>query len=94
MLKSAMEKFRTSKVNMLTTETQCLNAVDDGNESLLWLKRYGHLSFISLGHLKSKQLVQGTPKGIVLEKTCEVCMRRKQLDYLFSLIYLHEQYMH
>src|ERR1043165_2035881 len=60
-MQSEQGSNRTFKVNVETTETECLNTEGSEGYSKLWRKRLGHLNYRSLGHLSSKKLVRGIP---------------------------------
>lgn len=69
---------KTFKVNVVTTDTQCLNARSTEGESELWHKRLRHMNYRSLGHLSLNNLVHEIPKIVAPEKSCDICMRGKQ----------------
>lgn len=80
----ALEKNRTFKMNVEAVETQCLSITDIEEESNMWRKRLGHLNFKSLGHLSSKNIVQGIPNIAAQVKSCDVCMRDKKSRLPFT----------
>jgi len=61
-IRAPLSKNRTIKVNLDTTEIQCLVAANVEDESWLWHYIYGHLNFKSLNQLSSKQMVEGLPQ--------------------------------
>lgn len=75
---SKLRRNITLKVNVTTTDTQSLSARSTEGESELWHKRLEHLNYKSLWNMSSKNLVHVIPKIVVLEKSCDICMRGKQ----------------
>jgi hypothetical protein len=74
----------TFKVNVKTTDSECLSAISVVKESEWCHKRFGHLNFKSLGNMNSKKRVHGIPAIKKLEKSCNVCMRGKQPRLSFA----------
>lgn len=55
----------------------CLNT-DVQDQSQLWHRRYGHLSYIGLKTLKNKEMVRGLPSFSETEVICTDCLKGKQ----------------
>ena len=72
-------------MNVRSSYSEFLSAMNVVKESELWHKRFGHLNFRSLGHLKSKKLVHGIPTIKRPEKSCKVCMEGKKPRLPFAL---------
>ena len=83
-MESEQGRNRTFKVNVKTADSECLSATSVEKDSELWHRRFGHLNFRSLGHLKSKNLVHGIPTIKKPEKSCKVCMEGKQPRLSFA----------
>lgn len=83
LLQSNIEKNRTFKVNVKSTDVDCLNVVHSDDESWLWHRRYVHLNFRSLGDLRTKGMVIGVPSVRQPLDICEVCMKGKQARWPF-----------
>lgn len=77
-LKSAITKNKIWKASLKASESQCLYSSIRDEESWFCHKRYGHLNFRSLGKLNTMNLVEGLPKIVTLDKSCEMCMLGKQ----------------
>ncbi|KAK2372692.1 putative mitochondrial protein [Trifolium repens] len=83
-MESEQGRNRTFKVNVRTADSECLSATSVEKDSELWHRRFGHLNFRSLGHLKSKNLVHGIPTIKKPEKSCKVCMEGKKPRLSFA----------
>jgi len=75
--------FRENNVYMIDMSNMqcnatCLNAFND--DSWLWHRRLGHISFDHLSRINNKEAVKGIP-SLKFEKDCicDVCQLRKQI---------------
>jgi hypothetical protein len=77
-LKSKLTKNRTFMCSIQNAKDVCMSAASDEGVNWLWHMRYGHLNFISLSYLSTKNLVSGLPILDANKKTCETCLKGKK----------------
>ena len=83
-IRAPLSKNKTFKVNLDTTEIQCLAVANVEDESWLWHYRYGHLNFKSLNQLSSKKMVERLPQIELPAKIREGCVIGKQPRKAFT----------
>ena len=70
---------------MLDCKTKCLNAFNE--DSWLWHRRLGHVSFDHLSRINSKESVKGIPYlKFEKDRICDACQLGKQIKSSFKLI--------
>jgi hypothetical protein len=60
------------------------NTVEEIDVTNLWHRRFGHLSFLGLSHLETKQRVIGLPKISLEHRVCACCLAGQQHREHFS----------
>jgi len=83
-VQSNLTKNRTFKASIVIKEEMCYKASVKDDESELWHKRYGHLNYISLCLLKSKNMVIGELNVKIPEKSCSIYLVGKHSRSAFK----------